>query len=277
MRVGVFYHEEFARNGYYILRERVRPGFEALQDLVASGRVRVYTPEINKTVQRLLQATHTVSLIAEVKYEGEYEISLLSAAGVVEAAERLQQDELDMAFCFVGAAGHHASRNKFWGFCFFNDVAMAVLRLREMGVKKILIVDVDPHFGDGTRDLLGGDPDVIHINFHSGMTDNENREWNNYDYGIGGATDEVFINKLEAVLSQSFDFEFLILIFGHDSHNDDYGPFRLSQAAYPCLGSLMRRLAGEKPTLMVLSGGSQPEVARGAIPGLIKGFMDSPA
>lgn len=276
MRVGVFYHDEFARNGYYILRERVRPGFEALKDLVASGQVRVYTPEINKTVQRLLQATHTVSLIAEVKYEGEYEISLLSAAGVVEAAERLQQDELDMAFCFVGAAGHHASRNKFWGFCFFNDVAMAVLRLQEMGVKKILIVDVDPHFGDGTRDLLGGDPDVTHVNFHSGMTDNENREWNNYDYGIGGATDEVFMNKLEAVLNQPFDFEFLILIFGHDSHNDDYGPFRLSQAAYPFLGSLMHRIAGGKPTLMVLSGGSQPEVAREAIPGLIKGFINSP-
>jgi Deacetylases, including yeast histone deacetylase and acetoin utilization protein len=101
----------------------------------------------------------------------------------------------------------------------------------------------------------GGDPDVTHVNFHSGMTDNENREWNNYDYGIGGATDEVFMNKLEAVLNRPFDFEFLILIFGHDSHNDDYGPFRLSQAAYPFLGSLMHRIAGGKPTLMVLSGG----------------------
>lgn len=278
MRVGVFYHEEFARNGYYILRERVRPGFEALQDLVCSGCVKVYTPEIGPSIQRLLQATHTAPLIAEVKYEGEYEVSLLSAAGVVEAAERLAQQELDMAFCFVGAAGHHASRNKFWGFCFFNDVAMAVLRLREMGVKKILIVDVDPHFGDGTRDLLGDDPDVLHVNFHSGSVDNENRQWNNYDYGIGGATDEIFMNKLEEVLNQSLDFDFLILIFGHDSHRDDYGSFQLSQAAYPYLGSLLNRLAGGNPTLMVLSGGSQPDVAREAIPGLIKGFIDpSPA
>lgn len=275
MRVGVFYHEDFAQSGYYILRERVRPGFEALQDLVASGRVRVYTPAINETVLDLLRATHTASLIAEVKYEGEYDVSLLSAAGVVEAAERLYQDEMDMAFCFVGAAGHHASRNKFWGFCFFNDVAMAVLRLKEMGVKKFLIIDVDPHFGDGTRDLLGADPDVIHINFHSGMVDQENCEWNNYDYGIGGATDEVFINKLEYALDRPFDFEFLILIFGHDSHNDDYGAFRLSQAAYPYLGRLIYRMAGGKPTLMVLSGGARPEVAREAIPGLIKGFMDS--
>lgn len=278
MRVGVFYHEEFASKGYYILKERVRPGFEALQDLIGSGRIEIFTPEINETVLRLLPAIHTVSLIAEVKYEGEYDVALLSAAGVVEAAERLQRQELDMVFCFVGAAGHHASRNKFWGFCFFNDVAMAVLRLRELGVKRILIIDVDPHFGDGTRDLLGDDPNVIHINFHSGFVDNENQQWNNYDYGIGGATDEVFINKLQEVLNRSWDFDFLILIFGHDSHRDDYGSFRLSQAAYPFLGSLICRIAGGKPALMVLSGGAQPDVARQAIPGLIKGFIDhSPA
>lgn len=274
MRVGIFYHQDFADKGYYILKDRVQPGFEGLQDLIAAGRAKVYTPEINETIHRLLNTTHTPALIAEVKYEGEYDTALLSAAGVVQAAEKLQGGELDMAFCFVGAAGHHASRNSCWGFCFFNDTAMAATRLHELGVGRIIIIDTDPHFGDGTRDLLGGDPDVIHINFHSGFVDNENQQWNNYDYGIGGADDVKFQKRINEVCSRNWDFEFLILIFGHDSHRDDYGPFNLSQESYPFLGRKMRELAKGRPVLMVLSGGSNPDVARLAIRGLIDGFLE---
>ncbi len=274
MQVGIYYHQDFADKGYIILKDRVQPGFEGLADLISSGRARVFTPKPDSDSYRLLAMTHTASLISDVRMEGEYEVSLLSAAGVVQAAEKLQRGELDMAFCFVGAAGHHASRDSFWGFCFFNDVAMAVTRLHELGTRRIMIIDVDPHFGDGTRDLLGGDPDVIHVNFHSGFVDNENTEWNNYDYGISGANDEKFQRRIGDVCSRNWDFEFLILIFGHDSHRTDYGPFNLSQESYPYLGRKIRELAGARPVLMVLSGGAEPEVARLAIRGLIDGFME---
>lgn len=275
MRTGIFYHEAFAREGYEMLRKRVAPGFEGLQDLIQSGQASVYTPRVDESILHLLKATHTPSLILDVKIEGEYENAILSAAGVVEAAERLQTGELDLAFCFVGAAGHHASRDKCWGFCFFNDVAMAVMRLQELGVKRIMIVDVDPHFGDGTRDLLGGDQDVIHINFHSGFVDNENQSWNNYDYGIGGADDIIFMDKINQVLDRPWAFDFLILIFGHDSHRLDYGAYNLSEASYSFLGGKIRLLAAGRPVLMVLSGGANPEVARQAIPALITSFIES--
>ncbi len=273
MKAGIFYHEDFAREGYYILRDRLEPGFQSLQDLISSGQARLYTPRVCEDTLRLLKVTHTPSLILDVKVEGEYDTAILSAAGVVEAAEKLQSGELNMAFCFVGAAGHHASRNSCWGFCFFNDVAMAVSRLRELGVGRIMVLDVDPHFGDGTRDLLGGDPEVIHINLHTGFVTNENPVWNNYDYGIGAADDAFFINTLNDVLGRDWSFEFLILIFGHDSHRQDYGPCNLSQAAYSFLGKRIRALAGERPVLMVLSGGANSEVAREAIRNLIVSFL----
>lgn len=274
MRVGIFYHQEFSINGYYILKDRVKPGFDALQDLITSGRARLFTPKVDDLTIRLLSATHTVQHIAGVRYEGEYDVSLLSAAGVVQAAETLQKSDLDMAFCFVGAAGHHASRDGFWGFCYFNDAAMAVIRLRELGVKRIMIIDVDPHFGDGTRNILGDDPEVIHINYHSGFVDNENQAYNNYDYGIGGADDAKFMDKINQVLDRDWEFDFLILIFGHDSHRNDYGAFNLSEKSYPFLGRKLHDLAQGKPVLMILSGGSNPSVAELAIPGLIKGFME---
>ncbi|HWP97633.1 MAG TPA: hypothetical protein VN426_12375 [Syntrophomonadaceae bacterium] len=275
MKVGIFYHPDFAREGIDILRERIVPGFEGLKHLIGSGQAAVYTPVITEDAIRLLRSIHTPSLILDVKREGEYENAILSASGVVEAAECLQTGELDLAFCFVGAAGHHASRDRCWGFCFFNDVAMAVMRLRELGMKRIMIVDVDPHFGDGTRDLLGDDPDVIHVNFHSGFIDNENPQWNNYDYGIVGADDSVFMSRVSQVLERPWSFDLLILIFGHDSHRLDYGAFNLSEDSYSFLGRKIRSLAVGKPVLMVLSGGANPEVARRAIPDLITSFIES--
>jgi len=233
----------------------------------------VFTPSVGERALHLLNKVHAPSLIEDVTREGYYEVSLLSAAGVVEAAEKLQAGELDLAFCFVGAAGHHASRDHYWGFCFFNDAAMAVVRLRELGVERIMIIDVDPHFGDGTRSLLGSDPQVIHINFHSGQGDKEDAESNNYDYGIGAADDSLFMDKINEVMGRQWEYEFLIVIFGHDSHFLDYGAFHLSELSYSFLARKVKEFAAGKPILFILSGGSNPEVGRTAVRAIIQEFV----
>ena len=273
MRSGVWYHEDFALKGYPTLRHRVKPGFEGLQDLIREGKLKVFVPRVTSQTEELLGRVHSPNHIQMVIKEGYHDIALLSAAGVIEAAECLAKNQLDFAFCFVGTAGHHASRNGYWGFCYYNDVAMAVVRLREMGIKRIMIIDVDPHFGDGTRDLLGSDPDVIHINFHEddGLT-LAKKELNNYDLGLYNADDSSFLRALDRVLQKDWDFDFLIVIFGHDSHCQDYGGFYLTEIAYPEMARLIKDFAGEKPVLFVLSGGSNPEVAKEVIPGVVKVF-----
>lgn len=273
MRAGVFYHEDFSEHGYPVLQERMAPAFRGLADLIESGRLVRYTPQVTRTAERLLSSTHTPHHIARVKSEGYHYVSLLSAAGVVEAAERLAAGELDFAFAFVGAAGHHASRDRYWGFCFYNDAAMAVQRLRELGVRRIMIIDVDPHFGDGTRDLLGPDSEVIHVNFHSGRGDKEDPQLNNYDYGIGGADDALFMDTLNRVLARKWDFEFLMVIFGHDSHFRDYGGFQLSDLAFPFLARRIREFAAGRPVLFILSGGADPEVGRTAVRSVVEEFL----
>ncbi len=194
MRRGVWYHPDFGERGHSILRHRVKPGFDALHELIKSGQLTRFTPRVTEETEELLALCHDPQHIQRVRYEGYHPVALLSAAGVIEAAQMLARDELDFAFCFVGTAGHHASRNEFWGFCYYNDAAMAVTKLRQMGVGNIMIIDIDPHFGDGTRNLLGQDPGVIHINYHSqykfGQKDDK---LNNYDVGLPvSATDEEF-------------------------------------------------------------------------------------
>lgn len=269
MKVAVTYHEDFGKHGHAVLKNRVIPSFQALKELIAAGKVEVFEPQLSG-VQKLVEKIHTPRHLQEVEYSGYYEVSLLSVASVVTAAELLAEQKFKRAFAYVGAAGHHASRNGFWGFCYLNDVAAAILRLREKGWKRFLILDVDPHFGDGTRDIFKYDRDVIHINFDTSTQPRLDTEFNNYDYGLGFCKDREFLAALEEALQPLYDFEMMIVIFGHDSHMRDYGGFSLSFDAYPALARKVKEYAGERPLLWVLSGGSEPEVAKQVIPDIIR-------
>ncbi len=286
VNAGVFYHQDFASHGVVILKNRVEPGFLALNPLIEAGLLKVFTPRITSEVEELLVRTHFEDHIHDVKKIGYHEVALLSAAGVIQGAEKLASGELKFAFCFVGTAGHHANYHSSWGFCYYNDVAMAVARLNRIGIKRIMVIDIDPHFGDGTRDLLGNDPDLIHINFYAEpfyditlyeeYNDlNLNQALQNLDVCISAAGDDLFLSCLTSSLQYNWDCEFVIVIFGHDSHSEDYGNFYLSDQAYPEMARQIKKFAAHKPVLFVLSGGSNPDVARRVIPPLIEVFLDN--
>lgn len=273
MKCGVFYHSDFADYGYITLRHRVKPGFDALSAMVKSGTIEVFTPIINEHTEKLLMQTHHEDLINDVKKTPYHEVALLSAAGVIQAAEKLATGELDFAFCFVGTGGHHAGCNYYWGFCYYNDVAMAVKHLKTLGVNKIMIMDIDPHSGDGTRDILAHAPSVIHINFYADEDyDYADTNKQNYGMNIDGADDNTFLKAVDKFLQMDFDYEFLIVIFGHDGHGQDYGDFYLTTEGYRKFAQKIKDYAVNKPILFVLSGGSNPWVAAEVIPEVVGVF-----
>lgn len=273
--MGIFYHPDFANRGYTTLRHRVKPGFDALQPWIREQTVQVFEPRLESIHLELLQRTHSAGHIRLVNSEGYHYIALLSAAGVVEAATRLAAGELEAAFCFVGTAGHHAGRHYSWGFCYYNDVVMAVARLQDLGIKRILILDMDPHSGDGTRDLVAHDPQIVHLNFFAdeeyAYTDHQRC---NYGIKLDNATDHKFLSALEEVLPYAREVEYVIIIFGHDSHCEDYGDFYLTIEGYRRLTQRMKEFAQDRPLLYVLSGGSLPHVAAQAIPAVIQALLE---
>ena len=72
------------------------------------------------------------------------------------------------------------------------------------------------------------------------------------------------------VLAGDFDFQIAFVIFGHDSHKDDYGGFNLTFEAYPVMAKIIRDAVGEKGLVYVLSGGSCVHVAQRVIPDVIR-------
>jgi acetoin utilization deacetylase AcuC-like enzyme len=87
-----------------------------------------------------------------------------SVGGTIEAARLALDRGVGMN---LGGGTHHAGRAFARGYCLFNDVAVALTRVRAEGnVTRALVVDCDVHQGDGTADLLGPDPDCFTLSLH---------------------------------------------------------------------------------------------------------------
>lgn len=96
-----------------------------------------------------------------------YEIALLAAGAVTEAARRIGRGELTRAFCAVRPPGHHCEYDESMGFCLLNNVAIAARTLQdEFGVERVAILDWDVHHGNGTQHLFESDANVLFISLH---------------------------------------------------------------------------------------------------------------
>ena len=198
--------------------------------------------------------------------------------GVVEAAEKICVGEVDRAFAFIGAGGHHAGRDFFGGYCCFNDVAIAIAHLREkFGVQRFAILDTDAHHGDGTRDIFQEDTDVLHVcicgmNYVSpdGTKVDVPAPWGGQD------PDQVYLKIAESAFAQrvrDFRPDLTVWYFGFDGHRGDYGDMGLSLRAFVDLADFMVAAAQEASggrLLTVLGGGSRTDLATLIIPQVIR-------
>lgn len=271
--LAVVYHPDFAASGYYVLRDRLAPAFEELKSRGCLDRPGVRLIEPRMVEEEYVHRVHSSGHVRGVVDSGYYDVAKLSAGAVAEGAEAVLEDRAAAAFCFTGTAGHHASRDGFWGFCYLNDVAIAVERLRDRhGRLRFSIIDIDPHYGDGTRDILGPDPGTLHVNFSGGYAGRQAQGPNNHDlYLPSDAGDDLFMEGVEDALRlvEAFRSDLLFVIFGHDNHADDYGAFELTDGFYPRFARRVRRSCAER-VCYVLSGGSNPRVARAAVGGVVE-------
>lgn len=98
-------------------------------------------------------------------FKGMHEASALIAGQSVGAAEAVWHGEVAHAVNFAGGL-HHAMPGSAAGFCVYNDAALAVARLLELGAERVVYVDVDVHHGDGVQTAFWDDPRVLTISLH---------------------------------------------------------------------------------------------------------------
>jgi acetoin utilization deacetylase AcuC-like enzyme len=96
---------------------------------------------------------HTQNHIESVKRRGLYAISALAAGAAIQTATI---GLTEPCFGLIRPPGHHASANSCWGFCYFNNMAIAIESLKQQEkINTAYILDIDLHYGDGTVNILG--------------------------------------------------------------------------------------------------------------------------
>jgi acetoin utilization deacetylase AcuC-like enzyme len=278
---GIFYHPSFSRRSYLTSGARLADFPKALDGVLSSGRVRLYEP--GPVSRELLRKVHTSGLIEAVKGDPLCTTAWHSAGGVVMAGERIAEGEIGNAFAFIGAGGHHSGRDFFGGYCCFNDVALCIANLREKyGVRRFAILDTDAHHGDGTRELLSADSEVLHVCFcdteyeSADGTKVDVRHFEAQDIGNGRPINDVYFDRVKEVFSRrvrAFRPDLMFWYFGFDTHQGDYGDIGLTGPCYWSVALLMRTLSEEVcdgRLQVVLGGGSETRLATYLIPPVIE-------
>ncbi|MFD5662992.1 acetoin utilization protein AcuC [Streptomyces hirsutus] len=98
-------------------------------------------------------------------FAGMHEVSALIAGQSVGAAEAVWRGEALHAVNFAGGL-HHAMPGAASGFCVYNDAALAIARLLELGAERVAYIDVDVHHGDGVQAVFWEDPRVLTVSLH---------------------------------------------------------------------------------------------------------------
>jgi acetoin utilization deacetylase AcuC-like enzyme len=125
-----------------------------------------------------------------------------SVGGTVAAATLALEVGLGMN---LGGGTHHAGRAFARGYCLFNDVVLALWRLRTEGrARRALVVDCDVHQGDGTADLLGSDPECFTLSLHGARNYPFQRIASDLDVDIpSGTGDDRYLTALADALDHA--------------------------------------------------------------------------
>ena len=127
--------------------------------------------------------------------------------------------------CNTAGGSHHATFNEGGGFCVFNDVAVAARYLQKKGyARRILIVDLDVHQGNGTADIFKDDGSVFTFSMHCKSNYPAKKTKSDLDVELDNNLEDAkyleILKKYITYLNQE-SFDFVFYIAGVDIHHDD--------------------------------------------------------
>ena len=243
----VIFHENFY--GVYTSDPAAATGrMEAVMEVVESH---VDFIKAEAASEADIAAIHTKAHIEHVKGQGLYPIAALAAGGAIQAATiGLKEPALGL----IRPPGHHASSNSSWGFCYFNNMAVALKRLKLSNrIESAYVLDIDLHFGDGTENILG---DKGYVTVH-------NCEGNSRDAYMNEVADEMARCETDMIGISA----------GFDNHKEDWGG-TLSTDDYREIGRLVRAAARRcgGGCFAILEGGYNHQVLGHNVLALVEGL-----
>jgi acetoin utilization deacetylase AcuC-like enzyme len=128
----------------------------------------VHVPDLLNTIRAISEAGGGMVTVDTTLNEHTFELAKLAAGATKQAAQLVANNQAKRSFAAVRPPGHHAESNSAGGFCFFNNIAIAAEWLiSNKDYNKVLIVDIDHHFGNGTSHIFYHREDVLYISLHA--------------------------------------------------------------------------------------------------------------
>ncbi|NWF87057.1 histone deacetylase [Candidatus Bathyarchaeota archaeon] len=204
-----------------------------------------------------------------------FEVALYAVGGALKAVDLVMEKKFENAFALVRPPGHHAEKLRSLGFCIFNNIAIAAQHLlTKYKLKRILILDIDAHHGNGTQETFYKTDKVLCISLHqdprifpgTGFVD-EIGKGKGLGYNVNIpfpplTSDRVYLKAMKKIVTPiilQYKPQFMLVSAGFDGHYTDLvANLSLTLFAYQNIYETIVNLASETcmgRLVSVLEGG----------------------
>ena len=218
--------------------------------------------------------------------EGTWPAVYANAQVALSALDPLLDQSARTSLALCRPPGHHSGRDYFGGYCYLNNAAIAAQAAVDAG-RKVAILDIDYHHGNGTQDIFYEAANPLFVSLHADPVRDYPFYWGHADECGSGAGQGANLNlplphgttitpyraalatALAAISTAAADL--LILSFGADTYvGDPIAHFALETADYALIAADIAALG--LPTLIVMEGGYAVDALGANLASLLSGF-----
>ena len=221
---------KFGELANYLIKNKIVKKFHKPYPCSDETLKRAHSEKYIKDIKNKTLDENGVKKIGFPLVDSVVQRSLVATGGTVLAAKLAISNRLA---CNTAGGSHHATFDSGAGYCVFNDVAVAAQYLLDRGLaKKILIVDLDVHQGNGNSDIFKNNKSVFTFSMHSKSNYPAKKSISDLDVELEDNIEDLeYTNSLKSCLDQlnKEKFDFVFYIAGVDVHfNDRLGKLKIS-------------------------------------------------
>ena len=254
----------FPHHKYAALRERLAAEMPklALQEAPAASLDDLLRVHDADYVQRVMDGSLSAAEQREIGFPWNPGMPLRarqSVGATLAATEAALQDGVAIN---LGGGTHHAGRDAGGGYCVFNDVACAAQKeLDEGRARRVLVLDLDVHQGNGTAAIFAGRTDVFTLSLHGEKNFPFRKVASHLDVDLpDDCGDTTYLHALQQALRETAERfpapDLAFFLAGADPHEGDrLGRLRLSSSAMAERDAMAFAALSGVPTVMLMAGG----------------------
>lgn len=258
MSIQIVFHEKYHNSDYAMDSAALKGRLKGIMDVIHSNpdMYPLITPEPASETD-ILRA-HGQNQLKTIQNDPLlYELAALAAGGAIKAAQTAYGG--NPSFAVIRPPGHHASANSCWGFCYFNNMAVSLLKLySEEKIKTAFILDFDLHTGDGNINILENRKDGFEVTILNPDSINRGK----------------YLDEVEGVMNQLTEADIIAASAGFDQGIEDWGGL-LYPEDYTQLGRMMKETAErlcQGRRFAILEGGYNHDALGPNVDAFCKGF-----